>query len=224
MTAPPTARPTVLVDVTRVFPDNPRRAAVAGVVVAERIRWDEPVVLGWAVCVVGGGFNRRGGCPDRPRLAAAPGTVLLVPGIPADHPDLMRPGIDRTNPPQGPKTRYDRIGEDQLAALVATFCATVAMDDRLARYVTRVDMTGVRQHLTFLLVKLLGGPQPYDRTSMLRRAHHRHYVRLRVRRHDYGRLCNHMSAALNETGVDVESSAYLMARFWAGMDEFSAAD
>jgi hemoglobin len=95
-------------------------------------------------------------------------------------------------------TDYERVGGGPaVAEVVRRFYELVLADPQLQHYFVDVDMTRLKRHQVLLVSQVLGGPAEYDGRD-LAEAH----AGLNIGNDDFGRVVQHLTAALEESGVD----------------------
>ncbi len=95
-------------------------------------------------------------------------------------------------------TDYERVGGGPaVTEVVRQFYELVLADPQLQDFFTDVDMTRLKRHQVLLVSQVLGGPAGYDGRD-LAEAH----AGLDISSDDFGRVVQHLTAALEESGVE----------------------
>jgi truncated hemoglobin YjbI len=111
------------------------------------------------------------------------------------------------------RTWYDRVGPERIEPLLTEFCIRILLDERLSRHVLRLDLrVALRNHLRYLLLILLNGPQPYDRRDYLWQQWRRRYACLGITAADVDLIGCHIAGSMRQVGVEEEVVRYLIGR------------
>jgi hemoglobin len=109
-----------------------------------------------------------------------------------------------TNTPSGPPapadapTLFEQLGgEEAVGAVVDIFYDKVLGDPELRPYFEGVDLERLKQHQRRFIGQALGATRPYSGRSM-RKAHEH----LAITEAAFGRVVDHLAAALAQAGVD----------------------
>lgn len=102
------------------------------------------------------------------------------------------------SPGAGSPSLFERLGgEAAVAAVVDVFYDRVLGDPDLKPYFAEVDLDRLKQHQRRFVGQALGARRPYSGRSM-REAHEN----LAITRSAFGRVVDHLAAALAAAGVD----------------------
>jgi hemoglobin len=106
-------------------------------------------------------------------------------------------GDSHDDQPQDGISDYERVGGGPaVTAVVDRFYTTVLADPQLSGYFENVDLPRLKRHQVLLVSQVLGGPAQYDGRD-LASAH----ATLDVTKDDFGRVVEHLVAALKEASV-----------------------
>lgn len=109
---------------------------------------------------------------------------------------------------EAPQSDYQRIGGGRaVSAVVDRFYESVLGDPELAPYFVETDVNRLKRHQVLLVSQVMGGPADYDGRS-LREAHDG----MNISGDDFGRVVNHLVAALQEASVPDDVIARLGAQ------------
>ncbi|HEY6738744.1 MAG TPA: group 1 truncated hemoglobin [Actinopolymorphaceae bacterium] len=97
-----------------------------------------------------------------------------------------------------PISDYQRIGgSPAVTAVVNRFYELILADPHLTHFFEGVDLVRLKRHQVLLVSQVLGGPAQYTGRD-LESAH----AHLPISSDDFGRVVNHLVAALREANVD----------------------
>lgn len=114
-----------------------------------------------------------------------------------------------------PETYYQRIGgAPAIHEAVRQLYERILSDGELTPYFADVDVERVKQHMTLLLTKVLGGPDEY-----LGRDLDEAHAGLGITGAHYDRVADHLSAVLRGLGVDEDIRSAVAATVAAVRDQ-----
>lgn len=108
------------------------------------------------------------------------------------------------------KKLYFKYGSRVSSAVAELFYDRIEIDPELSGYFEHVDMDGLREHMGDLLCSMTGGPDLYKGQD-LNTAHADYDISDDI----FDRVTNHMSAALNEAGIEDADAVLIVAEFKA---------